>query len=121
MLPSVGLRGRRRRGVHDGEEVMGARQRVVATVTGFALVALTITIVVATCQTGRAQGLGAIGGPFTLVDDNGAPVTEKTLTGKPYIMYFGYTYCPDICPTTLVELSRWIKELGPDANKLNYV
>jgi protein SCO1/2 len=86
-----------------------------------AVLALAITIVVATRQTGHAEGLAAIGGPFTLVDDSGAPVTEKTLAGKPYVMYFGYTYCPEICPTTLFDLSRWIKELGPDANKLDYV
>jgi protein SCO1 len=78
-------------------------------------------MVVAARQTGHAQGRAAIGGPFTLVDDTGAPVTEKTLAGKPYVIYFGYTYCPDVCPTTLVELSRWIKQLGPDADKLNYV
>jgi protein SCO1 len=100
---------------------MGARQWVVTAMAGFAMVALSITMVVATWQTGRAQGRGPIGGPFTLVDDNGAPVTEKTLAGKPYVMYFGYTYCPDVCPTTLVDLSRWIKELGTDADKLNYV
>jgi protein SCO1 len=62
-----------------------------------------------------------IGGPFTLVDDTGAPVTEKTIAGKPYVMYFGYTFCPDVCPTTLLDLSGWIKKLGPDADKLNYV
>ena len=62
-----------------------------------------------------------IGGPFTLVDDTGAAVTEKTLAGKPYTMYFGYTFCPDVCPTTLLDLSRWIQKLGPDADKLNYV
>jgi protein SCO1 len=62
-----------------------------------------------------------IGGPFTLVDDTGATVTEKTLAGKPYIMYFGYTFCPDFCPTTLLDLSRWIKKLGPDADRFNYV
>ena len=62
-----------------------------------------------------------IGGPFTLTDDNGATVTEKTLAGKPYAMYFGYTYCPDVCPTTLFDLSRWIQKLGPDADKLDYV
>jgi protein SCO1 len=62
-----------------------------------------------------------IGGPFTLVDDTGAPVTDKTLAGKPYAMYFGYTFCPDVCPTTLLDLSRWIQKLGPDADKLNYV
>ena len=62
-----------------------------------------------------------IGGPFTLVDDTGATVTEKTLAGKPYIMYFGYTFCPDFCPTTLLDLSRWIEKLGPDADRFNYV
>ena len=62
-----------------------------------------------------------IGGPFTLIDDTGATVTEKTLAGKPYTMYFGYTFCPDVCPTTLLDLSRWIKKLGPDADRLNYV
>jgi len=103
---------------------MGARQWVVAAmagVTGFAVAALAITMVVAPRQTGHAEGVGIIGGPFTLVDDKGAPVTEKTLTGKPYVIYFGYTYCPEVCPTTLFDLSRWIKALGPDANKLNYV
>jgi len=63
----------------------------------------------------------SIGGPFTLVDDAGATVSEKTLAGKPYAIYFGYTFCPDICPTTLLDMSRWIKKLGPDAEKLNYV
>ena len=62
-----------------------------------------------------------IGGPFTLVDDTGAPVTDKTLAGKPDAMYFGYTFCPDVCPTTLLDLSRWIKKLGPEADRLNYV
>jgi protein SCO1 len=62
-----------------------------------------------------------MGGPFTLVDDTGAPVTEKTIAGKPYVMYFGYTFCPDVCPTTLLDLSRWIEKLGTDADRLNYV
>jgi len=66
-------------------------------------------------------GIAAVGGPFTLVDDMGKPVTEKTLAGKPYAMYFGYTFCPEVCPTTLFDLSGWIKKLGPDADKLNYV
>lgn len=67
------------------------------------------------------MSVAAIGGPFALVDDTGKSVTEKTLAGKPYAMYFGYTFCPEICPTTLFDLSRWIKELGSDADKLNYV
>jgi protein SCO1 len=66
----------------------------------------------------RVAATTPIGGPFTLVDDTGAPVTEKTIAGKPYVMYFGYTFCPDVCPTTLLDLSRWIKKLGPDADRL---
>ena len=103
---------------------MGARQWFVtamAGVAGFAAVAIPITITMTTRQTGHAAGTPAIGGPFTLVDDSDAHVTEKTLAGKPYAMYFGYTYCPEVCPTTLFDLSRWIKELGSDANKLDYV
>jgi protein SCO1 len=69
---------------------------------------------------GAGGGVASIGGPFTLVDDTGAPVTERTLAGKPSVMYFGYTFCPEVCPTTLLDLSHWIQKLGPDADKLNY-
>jgi protein SCO1/2 len=69
----------------------------------------------------RVAATAPIGGPFTLVDDTGATVTEQTIAGKPYVMDFGYTFCPDVCPTTLLDLSRWIKKLGPDADRLNYV
>jgi protein SCO1/2 len=100
---------------------MRARPWVLVVIAGFAVVTIAITMVLATHQPGRTEGAAAIGGPFTLVSDNGARVTEKTLAGKPYAIYFGYTYCPEVCPTTLLDLSRWIKELGPDANKLNYV
>ena len=88
---------------------------------GFALMALVLTLVVGQRQIARSAGVASIGGPFTLVDDTGSTVTDKTLAGKPYAMYFGYRYCPDVCPTTLFDLSRWIKSLGPDADKLNYV
>jgi len=71
--------------------------------------------------TNTGTGVAAIGGPFTLVDDTGAAVTEHTLAGKSYAMYFGYTFCPEVCPTTLFDLSRWIKELGPDADRINYI
>ena len=84
---------------------------------GFAAVALCIVY----AMTGHGAAVAGIGGPFTLVDDTGAMVTEGTLAGKPYAMYFGYTFCPDACPTTLLDLSRWIQKLGPDADKLNYV
>jgi protein SCO1/2 len=93
----------------------------IAGVAGFAVAALVGFAVYAVWLDGRSSGAATIGGPFSLVDDTGAPVTEKTLAGKPYAMYFGYTYCPEFCPTTLLDLSRWITQLGPDADKLNYV
>ena len=69
----------------------------------------------------QVQSSTKIGGPFTLVDDTGAQVTEAALKGTPTVMYFGYTFCPEVCPTTLTELAQWIRMLGPDADKLNYV
>ena len=63
----------------------------------------------------------AIGGPFTLIDTKGNPVTQNDLLGKPSAMFFGYTNCPDVCPTTLMDLTRLMKDMGADADKLNVV
>jgi protein SCO1 len=107
-----------------GYDVMRARHWIITALSGlagFAAVALCIVYAMSFRGIGPAAGAAAIGGPFTLVDDTGATVTERTLAGKAYAMYFGYTFCPDICPTTLFDLSRWIGKLGPDADKLNYV
>ncbi|MEP3280187.1 MAG: SCO family protein [Stappiaceae bacterium] len=65
--------------------------------------------------------LASIGGPFSMINHEGKPFTEKGLLGKPSAIFFGYTHCPDVCPTTLAELQGWIEDLGPDADKLNYV
>jgi protein SCO1/2 len=62
-----------------------------------------------------------IGGPFQLIDMNGRPVTEKSLLGKPTAIFFGFTFCPEVCPTTMAEMTAWLKALGPDADKLNVV
>jgi len=72
----------------------------------------------------RAQvqsGATKIGGPFTLVDDTGAQVSEADLKGKSTVMYFGYTFCPEVCPTTLTDLAQWMQMIGRDADRLNYV
>jgi len=62
---------------------------------------------------------GAItGGPFELVDQNGNTVTEASLKGHPSAMFFGYTFCPDVCPTTLYDMTELMAELGPDADRL---
>lgn len=85
---------------------------VVAGVLGWALL------------TGRGGNVGeqiaaaSIGGPFSLVDQNGNTVTEASLKGHPSAMFFGYTFCPDVCPTTLADMTVWLKELGPDGDRL---
>ena len=59
-----------------------------------------------------------IGGPFKLTSHRGDAVTDADMRGKPCLLFFGFTYCPDVCPTTLTELSRRLEQLGPDAEKL---
>ena len=60
----------------------------------------------------------AIGGPFTLVDQNGTEVTERDLLGHFSIVYFGYTYCPDVCPLGLSRITQALERLGPQADKV---
>jgi len=62
-----------------------------------------------------------IGGPFSLTDQNGARVNESILKGKWSAVFFGYTFCPDTCPTTLTALARAIDNLGPRAERLQVV
>ncbi len=59
-----------------------------------------------------------IGGPFTLTDQNGATKSEKDFAGKWRIMYFGYTYCPDICPTDMLKLGQAMKLLDKSDPRL---
>lgn len=61
----------------------------------------------------------AIGGPFRLVDQAGAPVTDQNLKGKPTLLFFGFTHCPDVCPTALFEMSEVLRKLGKDGDRVN--
>ena len=61
----------------------------------------------------------AIGGPFQLTDQAGQTVTEKDLKGRPTLIFFGFTHCPDICPTSLFEISEVLKAMGKDADRVN--
>jgi protein SCO1/2 len=65
--------------------------------------------------------VAAIGGPFQLSDQNGRTVTEKDLKGRPSLVFFGFTHCPDVCPTTLFDISELLRALGPDAERLHAV
>jgi protein SCO1/2 len=68
-----------------------------------------------------AQKVGSRGGSFELTDQNGKPFSSSALVGRPYAIFFGFTHCPDICPTTLIELSNHLAALGPDADRLRIV
>ena len=56
----------------------------------------------------------AVGGPFALTDQNGKQITDKDMAGHPFLVFFGFTHCPDVCPTTLFDVSEIFRALGPD-------
>jgi protein SCO1 len=60
----------------------------------------------------------AIGGPFNLIDHNSKPITEQDFKGHPFLVFFGFTHCPDVCPTALFEISEILRKLGPDAKNI---
>jgi protein SCO1/2 len=70
---------------------------------------------------GSGPAPSAVGGPFHLVDQTGAPVDERLLRGKWSAVFFGYTYCPDVCPTTLAALGQTVTDLGGDARRFQVV
>lgn len=67
----------------------------------------------------QAVAEGPYGVPFTLVAQNGQPISEQALRGRPAVLFFGYTHCPDVCPTTLFEMNGWLQKVDPDGSKLN--
>lgn len=69
----------------------------------------------------QGSGVALVGGPFTMTDQNGRRVTEKDFLGKHMLVFFGYTYCPDICPTELQVMMAALDQLGPDAEKVQPV
>jgi protein SCO1 len=60
-----------------------------------------------------------IGGPFTLTDQNGRTVTERDFADKARLVFFGFTFCPDVCPTTLARIAGLVQQLGRDGDKLH--
>ena len=60
----------------------------------------------------QSTGEALIGGPFTMANHRGETVTEKTFAGKPMLLFFGYTWCPDVCPTELQVMAEALRQLG---------
>lgn len=92
----------------------------------FVLVALSVTIgflardTLAPQQRDGALAVGEpFGVPFSLIDQNSNPISQEAFRGKPSAIFFGFTHCPEICPTTLYELDTWLEVLGPDGENIN--
>jgi protein SCO1/2 len=95
--------------------------RPLVIVTAFTA-SLLIGLLVMLWAMGGVRGVtapAAIGGPFQLTDQSGATVTEKDLQGKPTLIFFGFTHCPDVCPTSLFEMSEILRAMGKDADRVN--
>ncbi|MFJ6328410.1 MULTISPECIES: SCO family protein [unclassified Rhizobium] len=97
------------------------RKTFLSVVIGFAVLAGVsaagyVSKMPASKQEAASSGFGA---SFRLIADNGQPITEAALKGHPSLVFFGFTHCPEICPTTLFEMSGWFKTLGPGAKDLH--
>jgi protein SCO1/2 len=95
--------------------------RAIRVVTWAAIAVLVIAVGIVAVQWQRTGGniaAATIGGPFQLTDQHGTTVTDASLKGHPSAMFFGYTFCPDVCPTTLSDLTLLLQKLGPAADPL---
>src|SRR5262249_16789122 len=78
---------------------------------------LGVVLIVAGRLSSPVAQVAAVGGPFKLTDQNGQVVTDQDLKGHPFLVFFGFTHCSDVCPTTLFEVSEVLRALGPDADR----
>jgi protein SCO1/2 len=102
---------------------MSARTTRVLLVSAAFLAGLVFCLGAILIVTGRlaapvAQQVAAVGGPFKLINQNGDVVTDQNLKGHPFLVFFGFTHCPDVCPTALFEISEILRALGPDAERM---
>jgi protein SCO1/2 len=88
-----------------------------AFLTGLVLFAGVFLYATGNLSSATNTGSSAIGGPFKLVDQNGKTITDSDLKGRPFLVFFGYTHCPDVCPTTLFDVSEVMQALGKDADR----
>jgi protein SCO1 len=101
---------------------MGARTSRLMVIFAAFIAGLILCVGVIVLVEGRSAGTGtvqaaAIGGPFNLIDQDGQPFSDHDLKGKTFLVFFGFTHCPDVCPTTLFEISEIMRTLGPEADR----
>jgi len=102
---------------------MTLRTARILVATGAFVAGLVLCTAVVLLVSGGGQGptlpqVAAIGGPFSLTDQNGRTVTDQDFKGRPFLVFFGFAHCPDICPTTMFEISEILKKLGPDGDRV---
>lgn len=100
---------------------MSRSTRILVILAAFVAGAFALTASVMVLLPAEKTRPSAVGGPFELVNQDGKTVTEKDFLGKPLLVFFGFTHCPDICPTTLFEVSEVFNRLGPDAEKASAI
>lgn len=76
-----------------------------------------VLLLVDRMATPGAPRVAAVGGPFELIDQDGRQITDQDLKGHPFLVFFGFTHCPEICPTALFEISEVMRALGKDADR----
>ncbi len=95
-------------------------RRLAAPVAAFllGLAALAVAAYLTLAPEPRRAAASAVGGPFTLTASDGRTVTDRDLAGAPFLVFFGFTHCPDVCPTKLFELSEMFRALDGRASTL---
>lgn len=84
----------------------------------FKILAAVLAVMLASSQQRMPAATVTIGGAFTLAAPDGSTVSDATYRGKWLLVFFGYTFCPNVCPTTLLEIAQALQRLGPDAREL---
>ncbi len=102
----------------DGQRASRVMLLLAAFLSGLVLFFGVILFVSGRVSSPIGSAIAAVGGPFHLEDQNGKPVTDADMKGRPFLVFFGFTHCPDICPTTLFDMSQLLRALGPDANRV---
>jgi len=86
--------------------------------TGLLVLVVTAGLLLLPSGSQQSAGKVPIGGPFRLTSHEGKPFTEENLKGRPFVVFFGFTHCPEVCPTTLYDLTQDMAALGQDASSL---
>lgn len=100
---------------------MSRSLRVLVLLGAFVMGAFALTAGVMLLLPAERTRPSSVGGAFELVNQDGKTVTDADFRGKPLLVFFGFTHCPDICPTTLFEVSEVFNRLGKDAEKVNAI